>query len=177
MRTAAANKLSTTTTGHTVVRLLITSYFIAAAIGVISATDVSVMAAPFLPDLHARVLMAVITVGLSTLILVGIQRRAAALLLALILFWSSYISILSIDAAQPISSFWRDLALIGALLMTYADRENARANDAAALAARFARGSQNSLASEQVAFAPKQRSRIRPVTRQYREDLDQIRAT
>ncbi len=110
------------------------------AIGLIPGTDVTVLANPFMPLETARILTGSIVFGLACLILVGIQRRAAALLLAIVLFWASYVVLLSAQGAQSIGGFWRDLALIGALILTYADTENAKQNDAAAVLSILPRG-------------------------------------
>ena len=126
--------------GHSVVRLLIVSYFMAFAIGLIPGTDVTVLANPFMPMGAARMLTGSIVFGLACLILLGIHRRAAALLLAIVLFWASYVVLLSAEGAQSIGGFWRDLALIGALILTYADTENATQNDAAAVLSYLPRG-------------------------------------
>ena len=133
MRKAAARSSTKFQSGNSVVRLLIVSYFMALAIGLIPGTDVTVLAEPFMPWLSARILTGTIVFTLACLILVGIQRRAAALLLAIVLFWASYIVMLSAEGAHIVAGFWRDLALIGALILTYADTEDATQNDAAAV--------------------------------------------
>ncbi|MDJ1015647.1 MAG: hypothetical protein QNJ35_03965 [Paracoccaceae bacterium] len=122
MRKAAARRNFELLTGHAVVRLLIVSYFMALSLGVISGTDVSVLAGPFLPDLPARVLTSGAVFGLAAMILLGVHRRAAALLLAIAMFWASYLTMLSAPVDE-LGAFWRDLALIGALILTYADAE------------------------------------------------------
>ena len=119
--------------GLSIVRLLIVSYFMALAIGLIPGTDFTVLAAPFMPWGVARVLTGAIVFGLSCLVLIGLQRRAAALLLAITLFWASYVTLLSAETLQYLGGFWRDLALIGALILTYSDRENATQNDVVAV--------------------------------------------
>ena len=84
MAKAAARTSTDFSSGHSVVRLLIVSYFMAFAIGLIPGTDVTVLANPFMPLETARILTGSIVFGLACLILVGIQRRAAALLLAIV---------------------------------------------------------------------------------------------
>ena len=107
-----------------ITRLLIVSYFVAIALGLISGIDVSRLAAPFLPELPALYLMRLIVLTLCGMVLFGVCRRPAALVLSLIVFWTSY---LTLYAGGEIGAFWRDLALIGGLLLTanitaYADR-------------------------------------------------------
>ena len=112
--------------GHAAVRLLIVSYFAALALHVIPGTDLSALLDPFLPPLAAEIATSALVLTFSTLILIGWHRRAAALLLALMTFWASYLGMLSAPVAE-LGSFWRDLALVGALTMTYADRTGAEA--------------------------------------------------
>jgi len=110
-------------TGHTAIRLLIVSYFMALALGLIKGTDLAVLATPFMPETIAKFVSGVGVLGLSAMILFDFHRRLAALLLAIILFWCSYLASISPVGLEDIGSFWRDLALIGALLLTYADAE------------------------------------------------------
>lgn len=119
----AATHMQDILTGHFVVRLLIVSYFIAHALGLIGGTDLSVLAASLLPPLAANVVSGFFVLGLSVMILFGFHRRLAALLLAIMLFWSSYLGLINPNGLSDISGFWRDLALIGALLLTYADAQ------------------------------------------------------
>ncbi len=106
--------------GHTVVRILIVSYFIALALHVIPGTDISALLKPFLPPVWATLLTSAGVIVFSTMIITGFQRRAAALLLALATFWASYMAMLNAPVHE-LGAFWRDLALIGALILTYAD--------------------------------------------------------
>lgn len=114
-----------------ITRLLIVSYFVAIALGQITAMDVSRMAETFLPPAQASFVMNGLILTLSFMILFGFFRRPAALVLALIVFWSSYLTLFS---GGGIEAFWRDLALIGGLLLTanittYADRVMAYDNE------------------------------------------------
>lgn len=114
-----------------VTRLLIVSYFVAVALGQITAMDVSRLAETFLPQAQANLVMCGLILALSAMVLFGFFRRPAALVLALIVFWSSYLTLFS---GGDIESFWRDLALIGGLLLTanvttYADRAMAFQDD------------------------------------------------
>jgi len=107
-----------------ITRLLIVSYFVAIALGQITAMDVSLLAETFLPAAQANFVMSGLILALSMMVLFGFFRRPAALVLSLIVFWSSYLTLFS---GGGIEAFWRDLALIGGLLLTanittYADR-------------------------------------------------------
>lgn len=108
---------------QSVVRILISSYFIALAFGVFPGTDISVLLEDFLPFWMATALTHTAVFLLAVMILVGLQRRAAALLLSIIVFWASYMVLMEAPTADVLGGFWRDLALIGALIMTYADAD------------------------------------------------------
>ena len=123
MSNIAAIRKSQIFSGHSAVRLLIVSYFIALALELINGTDLTVLATPFMPEVFAKIVSGLGVVGLSAMILLDYHRRLAALLLAIVLFWCSYLATLSPSGLEDIGSFWRDLALIGALLLTYADAE------------------------------------------------------
>jgi len=98
-----------------ITRILILSYFLALAGGLISGAQFSRLAAPFLPDPLAFYVTSAIVVLLSGMILFGFFRRRAALILALILFWASYMTMF---ATGDLTGFWRDLALMAGLLMS-----------------------------------------------------------
>ena len=98
-----------------VTRILILSYFVALAMGLINGAEMSRLTAPFLSEPDATYLMSGIVVALSALILFGVFRRPAALILSMILFWASY---MTMYANGDLTGFWRDLALIGGLLMS-----------------------------------------------------------
>lgn len=96
-------------------RLLVISYFIAVSLGLIRGTEFAEFMRPVLPDNVALILMRVLVLTLAVLILTGYARRPAALVLSLVVFFSSYTALY---AGGDIGAFWRDLALVGALLMT-----------------------------------------------------------
>lgn len=98
-----------------IMRLLVLSYFIAVSLGWARGSGTIEFIQPFLPDVIATRLMQGLVLGLALLVLLDIGRRQAALVLSLVVFFSSYTTLF---AGGDISAFWRDLALIGALLMT-----------------------------------------------------------
>ena len=102
---------------QTIARVLILSYFVGLSVGLIGGTDLTILATPFLEPLHARLVMALLVVVLCVIALVGVHRRTAVLTLAIILFWSSYMTMFR-TAAADVDFFWRDLALIGGLLFS-----------------------------------------------------------
>lgn len=105
--------------GQNLIRVIIASYFIGVSIGLINGTDATPLAAMFLePELAALIGSATIFI-FGYLVMTGIWLRFAALMLALIMFWSSYISNFSATDVDGIGNFWRDMTLIGALMLTY----------------------------------------------------------
>ena len=98
-----------------ITRLLILSYFAALALGLIQGAQIVRLTAPFLPSPVDEYTIGIIVLLLAFMVLVGIFRRPAALVLSLILFFSSYITMF---ITNDLTGFWRDLALIGGLLMS-----------------------------------------------------------
>ena len=72
------------------------------------------------PAEHAALIASGVVFGLAFLVLMGVWLRPAALLLAIVVFWSSFIEQIGTTGPFNLDSFWRDLALIGALFLTYA---------------------------------------------------------
>lgn len=99
----------------TITRLLVVSFFIALSLGLIEGCDVRLLASPFIAAPYDAYIMHAMVLGLSLMILIGFMRRRAALVLALIVFWTSYMMLF---AGGDVSAFWRDLALIGGLIMS-----------------------------------------------------------
>jgi uncharacterized membrane protein YphA (DoxX/SURF4 family) len=108
--------------GQNVVRILIASYFIAVSTGLISGTNLVALTRFFLPEHAAGAVAAVALFTMGFLVLTGVFLRVTAMLLALTLFWSSFIAAFQAPSYAAIGDFWRDLALIGALILTYAAR-------------------------------------------------------
>jgi len=102
--------------GQNLVRIVIASYFLAVAVGLIPGTDASPLTAAVLPEPYAAAVGQTVIFITAYLVLVGVWLRMAALLLATVLFWSSYIEN---TGSGDLEAFWRDLALIGALILTY----------------------------------------------------------
>jgi len=62
-------------------------------------------------------------------IMIGLHTRLAAALLALYLFWSSFLFNYAPGNGEAINTFWRDLAMIGGLLLLFAHGRGAYAFD------------------------------------------------
>ncbi len=106
-------------TGQNLIRVLIASYFIAVSVGMISGTDATPLAATFLPPVQAQFVGSATLFILGYMVMTGIWLRPAALILGLIIFWSSYIVNFGTGATAVVGDFWRDLTLVGALMLTY----------------------------------------------------------
>ena len=121
MRINAADIFSFEFSTTSVTRLLVVSYFFAMGIGTIDGVDVRVLAEPFVSQNTAEYITGGTVIVLSSMVLLGFFRRAAALLLALVVFWASYLTMVVQSGPEQIATFWRDIALIGALLLTYGE--------------------------------------------------------
>ncbi|MEM9971094.1 MAG: hypothetical protein AAF762_08345 [Pseudomonadota bacterium] len=133
METPTVALPDSTAAGHMVVRLLVTFYTVASATGLLSGTDLSILLTPFMDASLASTLTAIVVSLLSFLILAAIKRRAMALLLAVIFLWASYFAILGPAAGDLSSNHWRDMIVVGALLLIYADSAHENQNDFIAL--------------------------------------------
>lgn len=105
---------------HAVARVLIASYFMSRAAGLIidPASMNQFLAVSDVPD-YLRWPNAGFEFLAAFAIMIGFQTRTAAALLALYVFWSSFILNYAPGDAYAIGAFWRDLAMIGGLLMLF----------------------------------------------------------
>jgi len=121
MRNAAARRPLHRISGLGILQILILAYFAALAPGLVSGADIGLLATPFLPPLPARSVAGFVVLALVAAVAADHKRRAALLMLALVIFWASYISILTAHAHADVGAFWRDLASIGLLLLAFRD--------------------------------------------------------
>ncbi|MEP2782799.1 MAG: hypothetical protein ABJO67_09475 [Pseudoruegeria sp.] len=105
--------------GHQAVRLLIASYFIAIALGILPSDNGIALMSAFVPDKYAAASVTAFVFATAILIVLGRQVRIAALLLANYVFWTSLVAFISPQTAMSLSEFWRDMVLVGALMLTY----------------------------------------------------------
>lgn len=109
------------------VRMLIASYFIAAASGSIEGADMGALFAAVMPSPYGQILGGGIVLVLAVMIMLNARTRLAALLLGLMTFYASYLHLIAQGVEEVLGLFWRDMALIAALMLTYGtDREQAR---------------------------------------------------
>ncbi len=183
MGKAAARRLVFTLSTEGVTRLLISSYFVGLGLGIVDGADVGVLARPFLNVPASEIISGTIVVVLAMMVLFGLRRRPAALLLSLIVFWASYLTMVVESGSDHIGPFWRDLALIGALLLTYGDGRNTITIDPAATFAklggrtgatpRVARSKSRIVSRKPTATVQTKRAR----SELYREDFEVVRVS
>ena len=100
-----------------VLRILIASYFLATATGLIMEPGNRTLFEPFLPESYATLLTTVFLFGTAFLIMVGKLLRVAALLLAVYILLSGVLTYDLGSTPEALSTFWRDMALLGAVLL------------------------------------------------------------
>ncbi|MCT8160503.1 hypothetical protein [Pseudoruegeria sp. SHC-113] len=105
--------------GHQAVRLIIASYFIAIAVGVLPSENGQALFATVLPEKYAAAAVSGFVFSTALLVFLGRQMRLAALLLANYVFWSSLVANFVLEGPINIVEFWRDLVMVGALMLTY----------------------------------------------------------
>ena len=119
MTTAAAPQNHLNQAGQNLVRILIASYFMGIALGLIDGTNATILAKAVMPTDAAHIAGPVVMFSLAFLVMIEMWLRPAALLLSLTMFWSSYIANFGPEGAMAIGEFWRDVVLIGSLMLTY----------------------------------------------------------
>ncbi|MBF9058750.1 hypothetical protein HKCCSP123_06090 [Rhodobacterales bacterium HKCCSP123] len=121
MSQGSATHVAFNTTAQTTLRILIASYFLAVALQIIPGTDLGALFSPILPAPFDGATAAAIVFILSFMVMTGVSTRAAALIIALMTFYASYLAMVELGVEEELGSFWRDLALIAALLLTYSE--------------------------------------------------------
>ncbi|GEM_PF-1369720 len=100
------------------VRLLISSYFMAMATGVVPYENGRAFMELAFPTPYDSFAFTGFVFIAAYLVLLGKHVRIAALLLSVFVFWASYIANFSFGKTLDLQGFWSDLALIGALMLT-----------------------------------------------------------
>ena len=114
-----ARKIDLSDAAQMSVRMLIASYFMATAIGSIPGADTGALLSPLLSEPMSRVIGGSLVFTLATMVLIGQQTRFAALILGLMTFYASYLQMVQIGIDHVLGAFWRDMALVAALMLTY----------------------------------------------------------
>ena len=115
--------------GHALLRCLVVVYLVALTFGAIDGAMIPFLFYGSMTPVWAQVFTGFLAMSLSVMFLTGHFRRPAALILAVLLFWSVYIPVFAHDADLALATFWREIAIIGALIYSYADRNNSTQND------------------------------------------------
>ncbi|GAA5081407.1 hypothetical protein N0B44_27900 [Roseibacterium beibuensis] len=121
MRNGTAERVTLNTAAEATLRILIASYFIAVALRIIPGTDLALLFNWAMPGIAATALSAGLVFLLAFMIMIAVYTRVAALILGMMTFYASYLAMVELGVETELGSFWRDLALIAALLLTYSD--------------------------------------------------------
>ncbi len=104
--------------GYHLIRILLASYFVMVSIGFISGTNATPLASLFMSAENAELVGSAAPFILGFLVLSGIWMRPAAYMLAAIIVGSSLILHFGTTAVLALENFWRDLTLVGILLVS-----------------------------------------------------------
>jgi uncharacterized membrane protein YphA (DoxX/SURF4 family) len=121
MSQGTADRVVFNTAAQTTLRILIASYFIAVALQIIPGTDLAALFSPVLPAPYDGAFAAGVVFILSFMVMMGVATRVAALIIALMTFFASYLAMVALGVEEELGAFWRDIALIAALLLTYSE--------------------------------------------------------
>lgn len=121
MSQGTVNRVTFDAAAHTALRVMIASYFLAVSLNLIPGTDLGLLFAVVLPEPYSGAIAAGLIFLFSFMIMIGMAMRLAALMIALITFFSSYLTMVQMGVQNELGSYWRDIALIAALLLTYSE--------------------------------------------------------
>lgn len=102
------------------VRIMVALYFLAVGLGFVPGTGLQGLTGLLLPAPAANLLAGTIVLAIAVLILAGRWVTVSALSLSALLFLSSYMAMIQIGVVEQLGQFWRDIALIGALMLAHA---------------------------------------------------------
>lgn len=114
-----SNERSLDHTGQNLIRIVIGSYFMAIALGLISGFDQSAMFLSSMDQANAELVGTAILFISATAFMSGLQLRITSLVLALFVLCSSVIENYMQYENVLVSTFWRDLVLASAVLLSY----------------------------------------------------------
>ncbi len=119
--TSPAERVTLNMTAQNLLRILIASYFLAVGLNLIPGTDLSLLTKQLLPEHVAVPLAAMLVFALAFMVMIGMFMRPAALVLGLLTFFASYLRMIELGVEDELGTFWRDLVLVAALMLTYAE--------------------------------------------------------
>ncbi|AHM04961.1 hypothetical protein roselon_02651 [Roseibacterium elongatum DSM 19469] len=123
MSNGTTSRIALGAVAQATLRIMIASYFLAVALNIIPGTDLALLFSWAIPPIWAGALAAAIVFLLSFMVMIAVHTRVAALLLGLMVFYTSYLTMVELGVERELGAFWRDLALIAALLLTYSDAQ------------------------------------------------------
>ncbi|NDR56077.1 hypothetical protein [Aliiruegeria sabulilitoris] len=129
MYSTTGDRLVLGATAQNLLRILIASYFLAGAVGLIPGTDLTALTDRFLPTDIASPFAGALVFSLAYLVMIGVWLRGAALTLGILTFWASYLRMMDLGLESELGIFWRDLALIASLMLTYAEPDRTAARN------------------------------------------------
>ncbi|MBO6603485.1 MAG: DoxX family protein [Roseicyclus sp.] len=121
MNTHTADRITLNSTAQNLLRIVIASYFLAVGLNLIPGTSLTPLLAQVAPEQLAAPLASLVVFSLAFLVMIGLYMRPAALILGMMTFLSSYLTMLELGVADELGAFWRDLVLVAALMLTYAE--------------------------------------------------------
>ncbi|WP_420397831.1 hypothetical protein [Nioella sp.] len=121
MTNPSAERITLNATAQNLLRIVIASYFLAVGLNLIPGTNLTILAEQVLPSHVAEPLAAMMVFALAFLVMIGLYMRPAALVLGLMTLFASYLQMIELGVADELGTFWRDLVLIAALMLTYAE--------------------------------------------------------
>ncbi|MEO8531432.1 MAG: hypothetical protein ABI459_09415 [Deltaproteobacteria bacterium] len=120
--TTARDKNVLSSAELTLARVLIASYFLAVAVGLTDGVTLAPLFSPIFGDGIASFFSHLILFIMGVLVLTGMFLRQVALTAAGLLIAAHFMTF-AVTGTVESQSIWRDIALIGALVLTYGQRE------------------------------------------------------
>lgn len=107
-------------TGRSLIRIVIGSYFVAISTGLVHGVDRAALFSAIMTPPQAEQAGSATLMVLSIVFMSGLLLRLSALMLALFVLCSSLIQNQFLLGPIGFSAYWRDMALVCAILLTYA---------------------------------------------------------
>jgi hypothetical protein len=156
-------------------RLIIASYFIGLGFGIFHGPEVSQVFEMLGAGRAAGLLGGAVVIVLASLVFLDIHRGLAVATLGFLIFFASYAGLIAAVGQSSLGSFWRDMAIIGLLLLAL--RRPAEPEDhAARKAAKPAPAPPAPEAQHGTAASPRPPHPRRVRTEIFRQDFDAVRA-
>lgn len=105
--------------GLNLLRIVIGTYFMALALGLIEGFDSAALFRPLMGPAAAETVGATLLLSLAIWFMLGTALRLAALSLALLVLSSSFMTNFVVGPVENLSAFWYDLTLTCAVLLSY----------------------------------------------------------